>query len=201
MSEEYKSNSHRSKEQEPAPQKKTEKVVSGDVQRKKKSGFSKAMSTFLPGEVSSVKDYILFDAVIPSVRKVILDIVYNGLSILLGENPGKEKGSSAGARVSYRKYYDDRDDRPNYSRPRAIAQYSYDDITFDNRGDAEAVLDRMDELLDRFDVVSVADLFDMAGLSCNYTDNKYGWTDLKDARVERLRDGRYYINLPRATTL
>ena len=58
----------------------------------------------------------------------------------------------------------------------------------------------MEELLERFDVVSVADLFDMAGISCNYTDNKYGWTDLRNARVERVRDG-YIINLPRATSL
>ena len=58
----------------------------------------------------------------------------------------------------------------------------------------------MEELLDRFDAVSVADLFDMAGISCNYTDNKYGWTNLDSARVERVRDG-YIIRLPRATTL
>ena len=58
----------------------------------------------------------------------------------------------------------------------------------------------MEELLERFEVVSVADLFDMAGVSCNYTDNKYGWTDLQDARVERVYDG-YVIRLPKATSL
>jgi len=58
----------------------------------------------------------------------------------------------------------------------------------------------MEELLDRFEVVSVADLFDMAGISCNYTDNKYGWSDLKGAKVERVSDG-YVIRLPRATTI
>ena len=58
----------------------------------------------------------------------------------------------------------------------------------------------MEELLERFEVVSVADLFDMAGISCNYTDNKYGWTDLRDARVARVSDG-YVIRLPRATSL
>ncbi len=203
MAEEYKSNSHRSKEHGelhgPLPQKRTEKVVTGDVKQRKKTGLSKAANTFLPGDVDSVKSYILMDVLVPSIKRAISDIVCNGINMLLGE-PNRGKGNSVGAKVSYRQYYQDRDDRRDYARPRSQAQYSYDDIVFDDRGDAEAVLERMEELLERFDVVSVADLFDMAGISCNYTDNKYGWTDLRSAHVERVRDG-YIINLPRATSL
>lgn len=77
---------------------------------------------------------------------------------------------------------------------------SYNDIVFTSRGDAEEVLSRMEELLEHFNAVSVADLFDMAGVSCNYTDNNYGWTNLREARVERVCGG-YTIRLPKATTL
>jgi hypothetical protein len=202
MAEEYKSNSHRSKEQahEPMEDKKIEKVVTGTVKQRKKTGLSRAASTFMPGDVDSVKSYILMDVLVPSIKRAISDIVCNGINMLLGE-PTRGKGSnSIGAKVSYRQYYRDPDERRDYARPRAQAQYSYDDIIFDNRGDAEEVLYRMEELLERFEVVSVADLFDMAGISCNYTDNKYGWTDLRSAHVERVRDG-YIINLPRATSL
>lgn len=203
MAEEYKSNSHRSKEQEELhgslPQRRTDKVVTGDVKQRKKTGLSKAANTFLPGDVDSVKSYILMDVLVPSIKRAISDIVCNGINMLLGE-PNRSKNNSVGAKVSYRQYYQDRDDRRDYARPRSQAQYSYDDIIFDDRGDAEAVLERMEELLERFDVVSVADLFDMAGISCNYTDNKYGWTDLRSAHVERVRDG-YIINLPRATSI
>lgn len=201
MAEEYKSNSHRSKEQQEnaAPEKRTEKVVNGIVKQRKKTGLSRAADTFLPGDVNSVKSYILMDVLVPSIKRAISDIVCNGINMLLGE-PNRGRNGNAGTKVSYRSYYQDKDDRPAYNRPRVQAQYSYDDIIFDNRGDAEAVLDRMEELLDRFDVVSVADLFDLAGISCQYTDNKYGWTDLRSAHVERVRDG-YVISLPRATSL
>lgn len=201
MAEEYKPNSHKSREQEalhdPLPERRTEKVVSGGVRQRKKTGLSKAGSVFLPGDVNSIKDYILMEVLVPSIKRAISDIVCNGVNMLLGEPERGRKGSSAGAKVSYRQYYQ-QDDRRD--RPRARASYSYDDIIFDNRGDAEEVLYRMEELLDRFDAVSVADLFDMAGMSCNYTDNKYGWTDLEGARVKSVRDG-YIIDLPRATTL
>ena len=199
MADEYKSNSNRAREQEAPPERKIEKVVTGDVKQRKKNGLSRAADTFLPGDVNSVKSYILMDVLVPSIKRAISDIVCNGINMLLGE-PNRGRNGSAGAKVSYRSYYQDRDERRDYARPRAQAQYSYDDIIFDNRGDAEAVLERMEELLERFDVVSVADLFDMAGISCNYTDNKYGWTDLRSAHVERVRDG-YVISLPRATSL
>lgn len=201
MAEEYKPNSHRSKEQdlhEPMPEKKTEKVVTGNVKQRKKSGLAKAGSIFVPGDVDSVKSYILMDVLVPSIKRAISDIVCNGINMLLGE-PNRGKSSAPGARVAYRQYYQS-EERKDYARPRSQAQYNYDDIVFETRGDAEEVLYRMEELLERFDVVSVADLFDMAGISCNYTDNKYGWTDLRNARVERVRDG-YIINLPRATSL
>lgn len=202
MAEDYKPNSHRSKEQElhePMPEKRAEKVVTGNVRQRKKSGLAKAGSIFVPGDVESVKSYILMDVLVPSIKRAISDIVCNGISMLLGE-PSRGKSGSPGAKVAYRQYYQDRDDRPSYNRSRAQAQYSYDDIVFETRGDAEEVLYRMEELLERFDVVSVADLFDMAGISCQYTDNKYGWTDLRNAHVERVRDG-YIISLPRATSL
>ena len=202
MAEDYKPNSHRSKEQElhePMPEKRAEKVVTGNVRQRKKSGLAKAGSIFVPGDVESVKSYILMDVLVPSIKRAISDIVCNGISMLLGE-PSRGKSGSPGAKVAYRQYYQDRDDRPSYNRPSAQAQDSYDAIVFETRGDAEEVLYRMEELLERFDVVSVADLFDMAGISCQYTDNKYGWTDLRNAHVERVRDG-YIISLPRATSL
>lgn len=77
---------------------------------------------------------------------------------------------------------------------------SYNDIVFSNRGDAEEVLSGMLEILEHFEVVSVADLFDLAGFSFKYTDDKYGWTNLQDARVDRVCGG-YVIRLPKATKL
>ena len=200
---EYKPNSHRSKEQaeqeKKLPEKRTEKVVTGAVTRRRQSSLSKAGSIFMPGDMESIKSYILMDVLIPTIKRAISDIVCNGINMLLGEN-GRTKNGPQGAKVSYRSYYDQQNDRRDYVRPRAQSPYSYDDIVFSSRGDAEEVLSRMEELLEHFEVVSVADLFDMAGVSCNYTDNKYGWTDLQDARVERVYDG-YVIRLPRATNL
>ena len=73
-------------------------------------------------------------------------------------------------------------------------------LLLESRGEAEDVLERMDELIATYQVVSVADFYDLVGVSGNYTDNKYGWTDIRNASVIRVRDG-YMIKLPKALPL
>lgn len=198
--EEYKSNSDRSKNQsQEVPQRRAEKVITGGVTQRRKSGIDKLGSIFLAGDVEDVKEYIIEDVLIPTIKRAFYDIICNGMGMMLGErNPNKGNQSS---RVSYRSYYDRPDERKSRNNSdQSRLNYGYKDLIFDNRGDAEVVLEQMFELLDRYDAVSIADLFDLAGESSNYTDNKYGWTNLEDARVQPVRGG-YIIQLPRATTL
>lgn len=68
---------------------------------------------------------------------------------------------------------------------------------FETRGEADAVIDQMGAVIDQYNVVTVADMYDMADLTAPYTSNKYGWTSIRDARVERVRDG-YVIKMPKA---
>ena len=72
------------------------------------------------------------------------------------------------------RYYDDRDRRDSGNVSRTRTGYDYDDIILESRGEAEDVLERMDELIATYQVVSVADFYDLVGVSGNYTDNKYG---------------------------
>lgn len=198
---EYKPNSNRSREQAAEPERRIEKVVTGNVTQRKKSNLNKIGSLFLPGDVDSVKNYIWMDVLVPSIRRAISDIICNGVNMLLGEPyRGKSSGGVA-ARVNYRQYYQP-ENRQEYAKPRTQAMYSYDDIVFETRGDAEVVLSRMEELLEHFEVVSVADLFDLAGISSEsqYTDNKYGWTDLRGVQPRRVNGG-YVLDLPRAISL
>lgn len=198
----YKANSHKVREEQ-----KSKEVVKKDIQpvakakTKKKSEVKKFADVFIAEDVTSVKNYIVNDVLIPAAKKAISDIVTNGIDMILyGEARGKDRrSSSGGSRVSYTKYYDrDRDRDRDYDRNRTRRSvYDYDDIILDTRGEAEDVLNRMDDLIDAYGVVSVADLYDLVGVQGNYTDNKYGWTNLRNAEVRRTRDG-YLLKLPKA---
>lgn len=195
--EDYKSNSHKSREErrEPFSEKKIEKVISGTAKSKKKSGVYKFAEVFIADDVDDVKSYILEDVIVPAIKDVILDAV----RALLGVSNTSRKSASA-SKVSYRSYYDKNTDRRDYGSNRIKTSYDYDDIILDTRGEAEEVLSRMDELIATYGLVSVADLYDLVGITGNYTDNKYGWTDTRSASVIRVRDG-YMIKLPKALPL
>lgn len=201
--EEYKSNSHKSREQREldTSEKKIEKVISGNVKSKKKSGMQKFADVFISEDASNVKSYILMDVLIPAVKKAISDIVTNGIDMFLYGETGRTKKNSMASKVSYRSYYEKENERRrDYSTISARNGYSYDDIILENRGEAENVLNSMDELISTYGLVSVADLYDLVGITSDYTDNKYGWTDIRNAAIIRVRDG-YLIKLPKALPL
>lgn len=203
----YPSNSRKSKEEqrESVPEKKIEKVISGTAKTKKKSEIQKFTDVFVSEDMNSVKSYIVMDVIVPAVKKAISDVVTNGIDMLLyGESGNRNNKKNRASNVSYRSYYESRDDRRDRSFDRGYsgrqAGYNFDNIILDNRGEAEDVLTRMDELIETYNIVSVADFYDLVGVSGNYTDNKYGWTDLRSASIVRTRDG-YMIKLPKALPL
>jgi len=75
-----------------------------------------------------------------------------------------------------------------------------EDIILRTRGEGEAVIASLSDLIEDYGVASVADLYDLVGITGSFTDNKYGWTNLRTASVTRVRDG-FLLNLPRPTPI
>lgn len=197
--EEYKGNSNRSKREKEETEKRLEKITTGSVKTKKKSGMSKVANALISEDASNVKSYILMDVLIPSLKKAVSDIITNGIEMLLyGETSGKRRDRAD--KVSYGSYYNKDRDRDGRDRYRARSTYEYDDIVLATRGEAERVIDRLEDSLYEYGTVSVGDLYDLVGVTGSFTDYKYGWTDLRSARAERVRDG-YLLRLPRALPL
>lgn len=73
---------------------------------------------------------------------------------------------------------------------------AYDDILFPTRAEATDALDQMIAIIAQYDVVTVADLFESVGVTGEFTDENWGWTDLRGADVQRINEG-YVLDLPR----
>ena len=196
-------NSHRSRNEKQAmiEGKRVEKVVHGKV-KTKKNNARKLTNVFITEDAANVKNYVLFDVIVPSIKKALYDLVVGALDMtLFGGRGGSNSKRSISDKVSYRDYnsISKRDER-SYGNTVTTSGYSYDDIVLETRGEAESVLSRMDEIIDEYDSVRVADLYDLVGITGDYTDNKYGWTNIRNARVVRTRDG-YKMEMPRALPL
>lgn len=175
-------------------------VVSKPAELKKKGGFGKLKGLLISEDAKDVKGYILGDVIIPTIKKMISEAASSAIDILLFGETRRRNGSSStpGSRVSYRKYYDDRDYRDSRDRRRDRYEvFDYDNLEFDNKGDAEMVLDSLIEVIEQYKMATVGDAYDFAGVSTNsYMVNRYGWSDLSSARIVRDRD-HYYIDFPK----
>lgn len=182
---------------------KIDKVTTGKVVVRKKSETAKFAEKIISKEdVRGMKEYLVDDIIIPTIKDTIWDAFTNVLDMVLFGGSGKARTRRKGTsdKISYRDYYDDRrNDRHRYgsvSRSRNDL-YGIDDIILSSRGEAEEVLSRMEEIIDVYKIVSVADLYDLIGETCDYTGNRYGWTSIRSAEPVRVRDG-YKLNLPKA---
>lgn len=198
----YNPNSHKSKNgQSPADErKKPTKAIKGVAKTKKKSEVRKFADVFVSEDATQVKDYIFMDILVPAVKKVISEVVTGGIDMILyGKSGGRSNSgssSSIASKVSYRGYYDR--DRTSRSPREVRKTYNYDDVIFETRGEAELVLMQMDEIQSTYGMVKVADLYDLAGITGDYTSNDYGWTNIQSANVVAVRGGGFMIKLPRA---
>lgn len=198
----YKPNSHKAKAEQAETQKvekkRVEKVVTGNVTTRK-NDMRKLADVFISEDIKNVKDYLIMDVLVPTIKKTIVDIATDGVSMIFGMSP--RKNGSASSKISYDKFSKQDDNRYYSNNGTRNTRYSYDDIAIDSRQEAEEVLSRMDELIATYGEASVADLYDLVGVTCEYTDNNYGWTNVHNAKVVRLRDGKYMIDLPKALPL
>ena len=201
--EDYKPNSYKSKEQpQPIVEKKVEKVTTGKVVTKKKSGIAKAAKMFFAEDIRSVKRYVIMEVLLPALKRTFLDMVNNGADMLVNGEITRSRSNTPGSKVSYRSYYDRRDEPARVRRDsRYGSAYDYDELVFETRGDAERVLATLDEIMDTYKMVKVADLYDASGRTPSSVMYNYGWTDIHTASVVRTVDGYYMIRLPRALPL
>ncbi len=185
----------------PGPQKynevsKKEKIVKGDVSTRKRPLNKKLADIFFVEDVETVKQYVIFDVIIPGIKRLAIDALS---MMLLGSV--RSSSSSGGKYHDYSNYSrnnskNNRTDIDNNNRDKR----DYRDVVLASRMDAEEVLKELREDINEHDKTSVGYFYQLVGMSSDWNDNDRGWYDLSGAQVRPCRDG-YYIDLPRAVVI
>ena len=181
-----------------------QKVTSGRVIKKKKGFFGRFKEDFVIEDRNNIGDYIVHDVLIPAIKGFLYDAVLGGLDMgLYGGLRGNRSNHSRGGftnRTPYGRVVGGFVNNATRGVDRNSDRRDSDEILLESRGEAEEVLSEMIQQISDYGKVSVADFYDLLGEKSQYTDLKYGWTDLRSAKVDRVREG-YFINLPRAKAL
>ncbi len=183
---------------------KLESVVTGRVIRRKKSLGRRIRETLFNGD-SGVFSYLLKEVLVPALQATATDMVTQGIEkAVYGEvrSPGRSMRGNTGPRthISY--------DRPGImgrsspSRPiparRPIVQASAMDLgeyIVSTKIEAQVIVDKLYETVEDYGCATVANLNELMNQSSEYTDHKWGWTDLTNMTVKRIAEG-YLLVLP-----
>lgn len=200
----YASNSRKNKEEKEKPEKKVDRVVTGEVIVQKKSIGRKFKDLFIEADFRSVIGYVIHDVLIPAARNTIVDASTKGIErMMYGESAIRRRNFGPGPRLTtyhtpvnrgLNSAIPARSAPPISVAPRTMRS-TREDFILSSREEGELVLERMNDIIDNFDVVSVADLNELVGYPPSHIDNKWGWSDLSGVQIRQVREG-YLIDLP-----
>lgn len=187
--------------------KKSKKVVTGPVARRKKK------SSPMSESFQTVVEYVFTEVLLPAARDMFYDGIVAGTGKMIypedrpitrSTRPRTGIGTPKSSYTSYNRYSDKKRaiGEPKELRPskRARAQHDFDEFVLSTRKEAEDIIDSMFEDLLDYEVVTVSDLYDKLGVTPQYTDDNWGWTDIRGADVRRIRGG-YVLVLPQPQAL
>jgi hypothetical protein len=183
------------------------KVVTGEVIRKPESLGRKFKNVFFGGDLKTSARFVAADVLLPAFRDLLVDAIVNGAKgVIYGDSTFRRRTAEPRPRTQYSNpinrttVYSGEPTRRAYlpDQPHAYRhqnQIPRDELIIQNRYDAERIVERLIDIVDKYEVASLADYYDLAGLSSSHTDNKWGWTTFNSAEIRQTRDG-YVIDLP-----
>lgn len=182
-------------------QKPVEKVVAGKVTAKPKSGLAKFVETFFAEDIHKVKDYIVKDVIMPTIKDTIWTVIARGSERMLYGEAGHAPKNSKLPFINYNGLFKT-NTVPTPSTPSTGSQYSVDNIILEERGDAEKVLTAMNAHIAEYGEVSIATLYEFIGEPIgDFMSTRWGWRSLNTAGIMRTSNGGYKLDLPRPVSL
>lgn len=168
---------------------------------KKQNDPTKPNKKFFAEDAKTVGAHVVDSILIPSAQKLLSDIVKGAIDWLIYGKSGSQIKSGSG-NISYGSYYNRNgliNTTPiNYGQPllNKPTLYTVQEVIIPDRGEAEDVLINMREAIDTYGMVSVGDFYDLVGVKGSYTDQKWGWFDLRSTDILQVNDG-YVIRFPK----
>lgn len=177
-------------------------------ERVAKSQARKAVEKFFEMDVDDVKRAVKKD-----LKRRMFGMLGDGLNNIIdivfrGKGSGNTKASNYGPNVYVRGYSDGT--YTNYSSPatntasapKTGAKYSFSDLVFAQRSQAQHLKDIMEEKILMDGSLSVMELYDALGDPSNLepTDNNFGWKSLEGAYITE-ENGLYRLYLPKVMSL
>lgn len=208
----YAGNSNKDKDKDPekvsnVPPKIVERVIVTDAIIKKRGIGRKFKDLFIAADIKSSSRFVASEVLVPAAKNMILEALNSGAERMIrGEsNMRRRNYRNSGPIVTYNRPVErngyggsplPRHAPPVLPGPR-VHQQQDQLIILSTREDCQLVLESMADIIENYDVVSMADLHELIGQPSTHVDHKWGWSDIRAVQIRQIREG-YLIDFPPA---
>jgi hypothetical protein len=212
----YPGNSHKSRavvdpktdnpEAPKAERTKRAKVIKGVAVKeaeKKPTLGQKISAAFTGDDAKSLAEYLLLDVAIPAFKSLVVEATEQGIHRLMYGEARSTRVSGRSNYTNYNRMSTSRSSSSSYRReePRPTGQRSrgghdFSNVVLETIRDAEEVIENLRNIYDEYGLVTVSDLYDLVDISSEWTDEKWGWNDIRDFSKRRVPGG-YMLELPK----
>lgn len=145
--------------------------------------------------------------IIPGLKVMLADTFHNAVDmIFVTRNTGRRPGSSMNnnlqrpgvarqTRVSYSEQSNQNAIAKRSISDRARAQHDFSEIIFESRPEANGVLDDMRTHLEKYQSITIDQMYSFIGIDPTFRDSAWGWTNLDGSFVKHVRNG-FVLELP-----
>lgn len=155
---------------------------------RKESTAKRVIGEIIREDARGVGEMIMWDVIIPTIKNLISDTVTRGIDAMLFGGSSQTYKRSETKYSDYSGYSKAKTERTETSRSRRYRE-SKNEMILDNRSQAMDVIDKLGDIIDQYGQASVSDLNDLVGLSSNFVDDNWGWTDPGSFDVRQIREG------------
>jgi len=181
-------------------------VVHGKTSTVKKGFFKQMKEDLFVADAKTVLKSVKDNVIVPGIKKLVLDMAWNSIVTAMYNRPPTNSPTSSiyGNNPTFTVYPNNNIGNgywQNQQKAGPVMQSSgslYNDILFNDSGDATAVLNEMQMRIETYGAVSVADMFMLAGLDVpnnNWVLDRWRWTNIAGSSVVPAPQGGFILSM------
>lgn len=184
--------------QKPVKESNVKPVAKGSIH---KAAHARLTDIFIAQDIKSVWGYVFERVVIPACQNLAVNTINSiARGVFLGEgaiNTFRENGNKPTTGYTpYGSMYQNGSSARSASH-KTPGRFQFDELDYADYGEAQLVLDALDECIANAGVATIADMYAASDRTCPYTGYYYGWKDISKARIIQEGD-RWWLKMPRA---
>lgn len=184
-----------------------QKIITGKVTTRKPSLPERMKNAMMAEDAQTIGQYVLRDIILPEFKSLLRQVIVGATDrTLWGAGGTRARGRAGDRGRNERVMYNDVVTRGREPEPRramsreAQARHDFREVILDSRQEAVEVLEALTERVRKYGFTSVSDLYDICGVTGSYADQRWGWSDLRDADIIDYR-GSWMLDLPKPEPL